>query len=188
MNEDYSTILSIISFATKLRKEKLCREEGGPADSCPIILVEDSVGEHFLMPDHFDGHPTDNIPEMLAELADGLTEKNGTMRWNWLAYVVEAYASESDKYEERGSMAEEYNNNPASDIKQVLIANIYGWKGMSGVTAITYSYGDDGMPVWEKEENAVFGKDGASQSGIIPFIFERFREFCAVEGEVAMNN
>lgn len=176
-------ILDGLERECKEYKTDLCTENGGPADGQPFILGTDLHGEHFLIPDTLDGHPTDNLPIILNAILGGLAEKNGTLRWNWLAYVVEGYANDGDKTMldnfERGSFEQDFRNNPSSKVKEALIVTVFTWEGESACRTLLYHYGDDGMPVWGEPMDAVEQPQGA-----IPFTFETFRIFCENEGDM----
>jgi hypothetical protein len=177
-------ILEGIGKECKDYKTELCVEGGGPADGAPFILGADYKGTPFLIPDTLDGHPTDNLPIILNAILKGLEEKNGTMRWDWLAYVVEGYANggENDLPEdwERGSLERDFKNNPSSQVKEGIIITAYTWEGESACRTMLYHYGDDGLPVWEEPVDADEAPDG-----LVPFIFNTFRTFCANEGDLA---
>jgi hypothetical protein len=70
-------------------------------------------------------------------------------------------------------------NNPNTDIRECLVITMIPWEGVLKCASIPYGYGDDGMPVWEEPQI------GDEQDGLIPFIFETFREFCLRDGEVS---
>lgn len=165
-------------------KEGVCEEHKGPKDVEPFICGVAKGGEPFAMPDTLDGHPSENLPLLLMYLANALNDKNGTMEWEWLAYIVEGYVHEADDEDDfqRGQLERDFKNNPASAVKESMIANLYMWDGDNKVQSITYSYGDDGMPVWGEPVNAEETK------GMVPFIFDSFRTFCQHEGDESKLN
>lgn len=169
-------LMSKIIETAKEMKSELCDEHKGPADGTPIILGVAKGGEPFLMPDILDGHPTDNLALLLQQLSSALKEKHGTMEWEWLAYIVEGYINEDAQEFERGLMERDFKNNPASTVKESIIASLFTWNGENIVQSVTYTYGDDGLPVWD----TVMDSDEAI--GIVPFIFTSFRTFCQTEG------
>lgn len=177
-------LLARIVETAKETKQDLCEEHGGPADGMPILLGLDTAETPFMLPDVLDGHPTDNLGVILNLLANKLNEKNGTMKWQWLAYIVEGYlndASSEDELEnhERGDYERDYKNNPASTVKEGIIVSLFTWEGESACTTIVYHYGDDGMPVWE---NTIEGDE--SPQGLVPEIFGQFRAYCYHEGNL----
>ena len=163
----------------KEMKFSLCEQEKGPADGEPIIVGVAKGGEPFVMPDTLDGHPTDNLPLLLMYLANTLREKNGTMEWEWLAYIVEGYLNETHKDDdfERGVLERDFKTNPSSEVKETIIANLYMWNGENKVQSVVYSYGDDGLPVWGEPV------DADETEGLVPSIFKAFRTFCQCEGD-----
>jgi hypothetical protein len=178
MNSDI--IESIIERA-KAVKSEMCLDNCGPADAPPILLgeIEDGIG--FLLPDEEDGHPTDNLVLLLGRVAKGLLEKQGSMRWSWLAYVVEGYGKEAEDGEdlypedyERGSFETEYKTNPSTTVREGIIVYWFPWDGtpVSGTTF--YRYDDHGQPTYD--ETALLEMPEAQ--GNIPELFADFREFC----------
>lgn len=179
-----SELLARIAETAKETKLELCQEHGGPADGMPILLGLDPVGTPFMLPDVLEGHPTDNLAVILNLLAQKLNEKNETMKWEWLAYIVEGYLNDSPTVEEldaheRGDYERDYKNNPASTVKEGLIITLFTWEGDSACATIVYHYGDDGMPVWE---NTL--EPDEEPMGLVPDIFRNFRTFCQYEGDM----
>jgi len=183
LDNDHTELLRRIVETAKEMKVEMCQAHGGPADNGPVILGSDSAGTPFLIPDTMEGHPTDNLGVILGLLSEKLSEKNDTMRWDWLAYIVEGYLNGSPAVDEvdtheRGNYARDYKENPASTVKEGLIVSMFTWNGDSDCTTLVYHYGDDGMPVWEE----ALGTDEAPQ-GLIPDIFRNFRTYCEHEGK-----
>jgi len=177
-------LLSRIAETAKETKLELCQEHGGPADGMPILLGLDPTGTPFMIPDVLEGHPTDNLGVILGLLSEKLSEKNDTMRWEWLAYIAEGYLNDSPTLNEldtheRGDYERDYKNNPASTVKEGVIITMFTWDGDSACTTLVYHYGDDGMPVWEE----ALETDEAPQ-GLVPDIFRNFHAYCEHEGDI----
>lgn len=176
-------ILDRLTEASICTKEELCEDNGGPADSAPIIIGMAS-GLPFMLSDTNDGHPVDNLGMILNAIAEGLDEKNKTMKWDWIAFVVEGYANKNPdmnvvESHEYGSYERDFKNNPASQVSEGIIISVFDWDGNSYCRSLLYHYGDDGMPVWDEPINT----DEAMQ-GRIPDIFEGFRVYCHYEGDI----
>ena len=182
-------ILENIGRECQEYKTDLCLQNGGPDDGLPFILGTDCNGMPFVIADTLDGHPTDNLPILLNKIIGGLQEKNETMRWDWLAYVVEGYANGGDNETvgevetldafERGSLERDFKTNPSSQVKEGVIVTVFTWEGDSACRTMLYHYGDDGMPVWDEP------MDGDEPpEGLVPFIFRTFRTFCVNEGDL----
>lgn len=179
-----SELLDRIITVAQENKYEVCQDNGGPADIAPIIIGLDDTGTPFMMPDTMEGHPTDNLAYILQHLANGLHDKNGTMKWQWIAYVVEGYLNDSETIEgldehQRGDYERDYKNNPASTVKEGIIASLYTWEGEDSCQTTVYHYGDDGMPVWETTL-----EPDEHPEGMVPFIIRSFREFCKKEGDI----
>lgn len=175
-----STIREIATYV-KDSKVDACKEDGGPADLPAVIFGRDVNGQPFILPDTMNGHPTDNLPIMLQVLSDGLDEKNSTMKWEFLAYVVEGYLGEPDGTPpERGALAHEYKTKADTKIKEAIIITLIMWDGESLCHTYPYRYGDDGLPMWDEE---IVGDE--APVGLVPFIFETFRTFCHYEGDLS---
>lgn len=177
-------LLARIAETAKETKYELCQEHGGPADGMPVLLGMDSVGTPFMLPDVLEGHPTDNLGIILNLLANKLDEKNETMRWEWLAYIVEGYLNDVPdenflENHERGEYERDYKNNPASTVREGIIVTLFTWEGESACTTLVYHYGDDGMPVWLESLET-----DESPQGLVPEIFGQFRAYCHHEGDL----
>lgn len=176
--------LDDLTEAARGTKHDLCEASGGPADPPPIIVGKDSKGVPFMMLDTLEGHPTDNLGFILNEIANKLDEKNETMRWEWLAYIVEGYAKRNPdeneaKNHERGTYERDFKNNPSSDVSEGIIITIFTWEGESVCRTQLYHYGDDGLPVWSESIDPEHAPEG-----LIPEIFHGFTIYCKHEGDV----
>lgn len=175
-------ILDNIASLSMYFKNSLCEEQGGPADGSPMILGADMNGENFVIPDVLDGHPTDNLPIILSSVMEGLREKNDSLKWDWIAYVVEGYTNSAENPEdyERGAMEQDFKNNPSSTVREAVIVTLYTWENESACRTLMYTYGDDGMPIWSEPTDA-----DEPPAGIVPFILETFRKFCQNDGDLS---
>ena len=158
-------------------KYQMCVDNNGMCDTPPVLIGELPTGEGFIAPDYNDGHPTDTLPMMLSVLAEMMVDKFSSVRWNWLAYVVEGYASPSQNGElpegwHRGMLEEEYKTNPTSDIREGLIVSIYSWDGDTNCVSVFYRYDDNGLPVFDEADEQ--GETG----GTIADIFKAFTMAC----------
>lgn len=182
MNEDYKEILERIASIARRAKYESCEENNGPTDGPPMLLGELEDGSGFMMPDTLDGHPTEHLPMMLGVLEEGLMEKQGSLRWKWLAYVVEGYASPDDpKDYERGDMENDYKTNPESPVREGVIITLFPWDGESMNVTHLYRYDDKGVPVWDDEP--MYAEE---TGGMIPLFFRSFRNYCLAEGDVEL--
>ena len=159
-------------------KYEMCVDNNGMCDSPPVLLGELPTGEGFIAPDYNDGHPTETLPLMLSVLAEMMHDKFSSVRWNWLAYVVEGYASPSQNGEapegwHRGMLEEEYKTNPTSDVREGLIVSMYSWEGESIGATVFYRYDDNGLPVYDEPNLSE-----QRMEGTIADIFTAFTQMC----------
>ena len=159
-------------------KYQMCVDNNGMCDAPPVLIGELLTGEGFLVPDYNEGHPTDTLPMMLSAIAEMMLDKFSSVRWNWLAYVVEGYASPSlaDETPEgwhRGMLEEEYKTNPTSDVREGLIVSMYSWDGSTNCATVFYRYDDKGLPIFDGDDE-MLGVAG----GNIADIFKAFTQAC----------
>lgn len=183
--EPAELLSSIIAQAME-GKYELCVENKGMVDAPPTLLGELPDGAGFIMPDVLEGHPTDNLPMMLTALAEGLLERVGSVRWKWLAYIVEGYAKPNltalPENWERGQMEEEYKTNPATDIREGLIVTLFPWSGDALNATVFFTYDDNGLPVYEEPMTTQ-----EQVGGLIADIFQSFTKACHIH-ETAQSN
>jgi hypothetical protein len=151
-------LASVVARAMEVKYE-MCVDNNGMCDAPPVLLGELPTGEGFIAPDYNDGHPTDTLPMMLAGLAEAMMGNFESVRWKWLAYVVEGYAKPSENItkeelenHDRGKYEEEYKTNPTSDVREGLIVSLYPWEGTPIGTTVFYRYDDKGLPVYDEPE------------------------------------
>lgn len=160
-------------------KYEMCVDNNGICDSPPVLLGEVATGEAFIAPDYNEGHPTDTLPMMLAGIAEAMVNQFSSVRWKWLAYVVEGYSNplhQGDKMPEkwhRGFYEEEYKTNPITDVREGLIVSLYSWDGSTNGTTVFYRYNDKGLPVFD-DINEMQGV----LAGNIAEIFKAFTMMC----------
>jgi hypothetical protein len=177
---DPREVLALIVAQAIGAKSALCEENGGIADAPPLLIGEFANGDGFMAPDFNEGHPTDTLPVMLTGLLKGMTETYGTPEFLWLAYVVEGYCRPEMTDEEaekatRGEMEEEYKNNPASNVREGIVATIFPWDGDPLAVTLLYRYDDKGMPVFDELTNL---EGNVSRGGVIPDLFQQFIAHC----------
>ena len=170
-------LAQVVARAMEVKYE-MCVDNNGMCDSPPVLLGELPTGEGFIAPDYNDGHPTETLPMMLSVLAEMMNDKFSSVRWNWLAYVVEGYASPSLGGEmpegwHRGMLEEEYKMNPTSDVREGLIVSMYSWEGESIGATVFYRYDDNGLPVYDEPNLSE-----QRMEGTIAEIFTAFTEAC----------
>jgi len=178
---DPHEVLALVVEKAKQAKWFLCEENGGIADAPPLLFGEFANGDGFIAPDLLEGHPTETLPVMLDGLLKGMTEQYGTPKFLWLAYVVEGYCRPTMTEEEmekvvRGEMEQDYKNNPATDIREGIIATVYPWDGEAVAQTLLYRYDDNGMPVFD--DLADFQEVGKTGGGNIPDLFQMFISHC----------
>ncbi len=159
-------------------KYQLCVDNNGMCDTPPVLIGELPTGEGFIAPDYNDGHPTDTLPLMLSVLAEMMHDKLSSVRWNWLAYVVEGYSNPNlgDEMPEgwhRGMLEEEYKMNPVSEVREGLIISLYSWEGDSIGATVFYRYDDNGLPVYDEPNLSE-----QRMEGTIADIFTAFTQAC----------
>jgi len=178
---DPHEVLALVVDKAIQAKWILCEENGGIADAPPLLIGEFANGDGFIAPDLIEGHPTDTLPAMLSGLLEGMTERYGTPKFLWLAYVVEGYCRPTMTEEEmekakRGELEEEYKSNPDTNIREGIIATVYPWDGEAVAQTLLYRYDDNGMPVFDDiDESQEVGKAGG---GAIPDLFQMFITHC----------
>ena len=181
MEEEEQTpqvILADVVARAMVVKYGMCVDNNGMCDSPPVLLGELPTGEGFIAPDYNEGHPTETLPMMLSVLAEMMNDKFSSVRWNWLAYVVEGYGSPSLGGEmpegwHRGMLEEEYKMNPTSDVREGLIVSMYSWEGESIGATVFYRYDDNGLPVYDEPNLSE-----QRMEGTIAEIFTAFTEAC----------
>lgn len=174
-------VLSLVVSRAMEAKYELCADNNGMTDAPALMLGELPNGDGFLMPDTLDGHPAEHLPLMLGALGEGLAnrmETEGSVRWKWLAFVVEGYAKPAtdnlpDEWE-RGQYEEEYKTNPATDIREGIIVSVFCWDGTRMGATVFYRYDDNGLPVYEEPQLS----DSNGLGGNISDIFVAFTEAC----------
>lgn len=126
-------------------KRAMCEREGGPCDLAPMLHFKykhlKSCCGALLM----GAPPMEMVPAAWGKILDqGIPE--------FVMLMVEGYASEQPLEEyERGSMEEDFKNNPGSTVKEVITLQAVDIKTGEQMTAVMpYHYGDDGMPVFEE--------------------------------------
>ena len=169
-------LAQVVARAMEVKYE-MCVDNNGMCDTPPVLIGELPTGEGFIAPDYNDGHPTDTLPLMLSALAEAMVDKFSSVRWNWLAYVVEGYASPSQNGElpegwHRGMLEEEYKTNPLSDVREGLIVSIYSWDGDTNCVSVFYRYDDNGLHIFDEADEQ--GETG----GTIADIFKAFTMAC----------
>jgi hypothetical protein len=196
MKKDMKEILegSLHASMDKIKGMKLhaCRENNGHADIPPLVLVGKSfptegedemrIGVGAVMMEMENGeNPADHLPILLSQLY----EKVGMEDVVFLAFLVEGFArnTEAKTYEQAltehqqfGSMEDDFRNNPNSDVQEGLIATIYGMDGTSAHMACFYKYGDDGLPIYE-DDNEISWADDLDEQGRVPSIFHSFIKY-----------
>lgn len=183
MEEEEQTpqeVLSAVVARAMEVKYEMCVDANGMCDAPPVLIGELPTGEGFIAPDYNDGHPSDNLPLMLSALAETMVDKFSSVRWKWLAYVVEGYAKPNvedvnnlpDGWH-RGLMEEEYKTNPTTDVREGLIVSLFPWEGKPIGTTVFYRYNDNGLPMYDEPE-FVDGELG----GVIAEIFTAFTKAC----------
>lgn len=170
-------LAQVVARAMEVKYE-MCVDNNGMCDSPPILLGEWATGEGFIAPDYNEGHPTDTLPMMLSVLAQMMDDKFSSVRWNWLAYVVEGYSNPNlaDIPREgwhRGMLEEEYKTNPTSDVREGLIVSMYSWEGESIGATVFYRYDDNGLPVYDEPNLSE-----QRMEGTVAEIFTAFTQMC----------
>jgi hypothetical protein len=173
-------ILSAVVARAMEAKYGICEENNGMTDAPPTLVGELPSGDGFIMPDLMEGHPTDTLPLMLAGLAEGMVENFQSVRWKWLAYIVEGYAKPAGSVTEeelanhdRGKYEEEYKTNPATDVREGIIVSVFPWDGTPIGATVFYRYDDRGLPVYDEPETME-----AELHGNIADIFRAFTKAC----------
>jgi hypothetical protein len=190
MERDPREVLALVVAKAMEAKWSLCEENGGITDAPPLLIGEFPNGDGFIAPDLMDGHPTDNLPVMLTGLLEGMTATYGTTKFLWLAYVVEGYCRPKVDEEDvetavRGEMEQEYKTNPATDVREGIIATVYPWDGEALAQTVLYRYDDNGMPVFDDlDETELIGNAGG---GAVPELFQTFIAHCRLVAD-AKNN
>lgn len=126
-------------------KKAMCEREGGPCDLIPMLHFKYKHLKGCCGALLMDGHPMEVIPSAWRKILDhGIPE--------FVMVVVEGYASVGPVANyERGSMEEDFKNNPDSTVKEVLTFQAVDIKTGEQMTAfVPYRYGDDGLPVFDK--------------------------------------
>ena len=181
LERDPREVLSLVVERAIEAKSLLCEENGGMVDSPPLLIGEFANGEGFVVPDLLEGHPTDTLPTILSGLFEIMSNKYQTPKFLWLAYVVEGYAKpiasmtkEDEKNHERGNLENEYKNNPATDIREGIIATVFPWEGDPLSQTILYRYNDSGLPVYDETQH----DPSVAKEGAIPDLFRFFISYC----------
>ena len=178
--DSYEVLALVVEKAIQA-KWILCEENGGIADAPPLLIGEFANGDGFIAPDLIEGHPTDTLPMMLTGLLEGMTEQYGTPKFLWLAYVVEGYCRPTMTEEEmekavRGELEAEYKSNPATTVREGIIATVYPWDGEPLAQTLLYRYDDNGMPVFDDPDESQIA--GTAGGGVIPDLFQMFIAHC----------
>lgn len=198
MNKDIKEILegSLHASMDNIKRMKLhaCRENNGHADIPPLVLVGKSlptegedvemrIGVGVVMMEMENGdHPADHLPILLSQMY----EKVGMEDVVFLAFLVEGFARSTEaktfhqavhEFQQFGSMEDDFHNNPNSDVQEGLIATIYGMDGTSAHMACFYKYGDDGLPIFQ-DDNEISWADDLDEQGRVPNIFHSFIKYC----------
>lgn len=177
-------ILSAVVARAMEAKYELCVENKGIVDAPPLLIGELPNGDGFLMPDLLEGHPTDSLPLMLGALGEGMAnrmENDGSVRWKWLAYVVEGYAKPATELPtewERGDYETEYKTNPTTDVREGIIVSVFLWDGSAHGATVFYRYDDNGLPVYDTPEMTDDDDKGASLGGAVADLFWAFTQAC----------
>lgn len=170
-------VLSAVIARAMEAKYELCVDNNGMTDAPPLMLGELPSGDGFLMPDLLEGHPTDNLPMMLMALAEGMESNYKSVRWKWLAYVVEGYAKPATEVPEewsRGDYETEYKENPNTDVREGIIVSVFSYDGTSTGATVFYRYDDHGLPVYDEP---MLGEP-VNLEGVVADIFRAFTQSC----------
>ena len=175
-------------------KTHFSREAKGKEDIRPFIVVglemENDEGEKVIaggiaqMELEDDEHPVDTLPKMLSKL-----NEQGLEKFVWLCFVTEGYARspiDSDNAEEieklrnleRGALEKEFNEKADTDIKEGIIATLFSWENESLVKTSFYKWGDDGLPVYEEDDEEIEIYRTEETEGKVPFTFNAFIRYC----------
>lgn len=151
-------------------------EEGNPIIGGGIVELE--VGNE---------HPVDALPKLLSKL-----HEEGLEKFAWLSFIVEGYSRRVNKddtkeieklrNQERGELEKEFNEKIDTNIEEGIIASIFSWTGDCVTMTSFYKWGDDGLPIYEEEDEDEMLKADVERTsemeGRIPNVFDAFIKYC----------
>ena len=181
---------------SKKMKSHFSEQAKGKIDIEPFIVVglditDDEgnrvMGGGIVELERENEHPVDALPKLLSKL-----HEEGLEKFAWLCFIVEGYSRCVDKddkegleklrHQERGELEKEFNEKIDTNVKEGIIATIFSWAGDCITMTSFYKWGDDGLPIYEEEDEdemlkADVGRTSETE-GRIPNIFDAFIKYC----------
>lgn len=150
-----------------------CFENNGPADIPSCVYYSNGHG-HAVIPMTED---VDQLMWLMEAMTHAYDEHGPFIE---LGFVGDAFGREFDNREDMiesienatQSLEEQHRSDPSIPVKEILVAYAIFGDGSEAGGITEYSYGDDGLPVFEKPVVT----DG-SQGGAIPYLLNSFYNF-----------
>ncbi len=181
---------------SKKMKSHFSEQANGKIDIQPFIVVgldgEDEEGNHIIGGGVVElqienEHPVDALPKLLSKL-----HEEGLQKFAWLSFIIEGYSRrveitdkeglEKLRHQERGELEKEFNEKIDTDVEEGIIASIFSWTGDCIAMTSYYKWGDDGLPIYEEEDEDKMLKADVGRTsemeGRIPDIFDAFIKYC----------
>lgn len=188
---------------TKQMKQAKCEHHNGHADINPFLVFgiemkddegNEGLGGAVIELDLSEGeNAVEHLPQVLSEISE-----QGMRKFLWVMLVCEGYCERNDNNAEklmsspdyeRGTLEKDFLNNPTSTVSEGIIATVFGWEGGSSAFTQFYKYGDDGLPVYEEENEytVTYYPKTKPQMGLVPEIMYSFLGYCHLAEQVSNN-